>query len=51
MQLDMVACSVPVAVPLAVPWGWMLGLVLLLPAVAAVVQYTVTTSKVRVPRR
>jgi hypothetical protein len=30
---------------------WVHAWLLLLPAVAAVVQYTVTTSKVRVPRR
>lgn len=46
-----VDCRLPVQVPLSIPWVWLLGLALLVPAVAALVQYVVTSSRSQVPRR
>jgi putative ABC transport system permease protein len=43
---DGISCHVPVAVPLAIPWGWLAALVAVVPLVAAAVQYLAT-----VPRR
>ena len=48
---DFTPCPVPVHVPLSLPWGWLLGLLLLVPAVAALVQFAVTRSRIAVPRR
>lgn len=48
---DGINCSVPVAVPLVMPWAWLAALVVLVPVAAAVVQYLVTPARVALPRR
>ncbi|HEX6888053.1 MAG TPA: FtsX-like permease family protein [Candidatus Nanopelagicales bacterium] len=45
------SCSVPLAVPLAVPWAWLLVLVLAVPAAAASVQYVLTPTRQQLARR
>jgi len=39
------SCTVPLSVPLAVPWAWLAGLVVLVPATAAAVQYVLTPAR------
>lgn len=48
---DFTSCPVPVDVPLSLPWGWLLGLLLLVPTSAALVQFVATRSRIAVPRR